>query len=115
TGGGGPAHVKVLIRSPGKMVGGDGRFDGGEDEDLAVGADLEDGAAAIADVKVVLMIESQTRGHTHALHEDGHVAIGADLINHAVEPAGDVDITVAAHSDGRGVHHIVDERRRIEI
>ena len=43
-----------------QMIGGDGRLERGEDENFAVGADLENGAAAVADEKIAL--RRRTRG-----------------------------------------------------
>ena len=41
--------------------------------------------------------------------------LGRHLINDAVEAAGNVNEPVAADGDSGGVHHVVDERRHVEI
>ena len=57
------------------------RLQRGEDEDLAVGADLENGAAAVAHVQVLLAVEGDAGGHAHAFHVDRHVAVGRHLVD----------------------------------
>src|SRR5215469_1695465 len=50
---GGTADVQMSIGSPREVVGGNRGLDGGVNENLPVWRDLENGAAAVADVKVV--------------------------------------------------------------
>src|SRR5207249_8633167 len=77
---GGPRHVKILLGTEGEMISGDRRFERRENEDLTVGADLENRAAAIADVKIVLFIECEAAGYAHSFDINGQAAIGSDLI-----------------------------------
>ena len=51
----------------GHVIGGGAGLEGGVDEDLALGIDFEDGAAAVADKEVALGVEGRAGGHAHAL------------------------------------------------
>ena len=113
--GGGAGDVEVAVRTERQMVGGDGRLERGEDEDLAVGADLENGAAAVADVEVVLAVEGDAGGDAHAFHVDRHVAGGRDLVDEAVIAAGDVEQALGIEGQAGGVHQVVEERLHAEV
>src|ERR1039458_8022128 len=54
---GGAGDVEVAVGAEGQVVGRHGLLQGGEDEDLAVGKDLEEGSGAVADVEVLLAVE----------------------------------------------------------
>src|SRR4030095_2849611 len=58
-------HIKKVVETERKMISGDTRFERGVDKDLFVGADLENTAAPVADVKISVMIEGDTGGDTH--------------------------------------------------
>ena len=98
------------------MIGGDGRLQRGEHENLAVGADLENGAAAVADVEVVFAVEGDAGGHAHALDVDRHVAVGRRL-GRRCRRSGWKHRAGRARSNASdgGVHQIVDERLHIEV
>ena len=51
-GGGGAADVEFAAWMEREMIRGDGRLERGEDENFALGADLENGAAAVADEQI---------------------------------------------------------------
>src|SRR4029077_19692347 len=55
-----PGHEQVAMGAKSQMVCGNAWFESCEDEDLAVGANLENGAAAVADVKIVRAVEGNT-------------------------------------------------------
>src|ERR1035438_10329226 len=59
---GGAGDVEVAVGTEGQVVGRHGLLQGGEDEDLAVGTDLEDGSGAVADIEVLLAVEGQAGG-----------------------------------------------------
>ena len=61
TGSSGAGHIEIPVRAVGKMIGGDRRLQRGEDEDLAAGADFEDGSLAVADVQAAIRIEAPGR------------------------------------------------------
>ncbi len=73
-----------------EMIGGHRRLQRRENVDLPRAADLENRAAAIADVQVFLGIERQARRHAHAFHINRGIAVRGDLINNSVVAAGDV-------------------------
>src|SRR6185312_4040845 len=88
---GGAADVEVLMRSPRQMVRRDRGFNSRVHENLPCGTDLEDRAAAIADVEIALRIEADTGRHAHAFHEHRHIARLRHLIDNAIETAGNVE------------------------
>jgi len=92
------------------VVGGDGRLERGEDENLAVGTDLEDRAAAVAHIEVLLAVEGDPGGHPHAFDENRHVAVGHRLVHETVVAAGDVEQALGVESQASGIHEVVDER-----
>jgi hypothetical protein len=73
---GGAGDVQISVRSESQVVGGDGRFERGEHVNLPLPADLENGAAAVADEKIVVAIESDPGGHAHAFHVGRRVTDG---------------------------------------
>src|SRR5208282_2415263 len=50
----------------GEVIGGGAGLERGMNEDLALGVDLEDGAAAIADKEIALGVKGRAGGHAHA-------------------------------------------------
>ena len=91
------------------MVSGDGRLERGEDKNLPVGADLENGAAAVADKEVALGIEGDSGGDAHAFHPKLRAAVGGDAMNGAVIAAGDVEHAGRVQSQPGGIHEFGDE------
>ena len=73
------------------MIGGDRGLDGGEDVNLALAADFENGAAAVADIEEALLIEGDAGGDAHAFDVHGEVSAGRDLVDHAIVAAGGVE------------------------
>src|SRR5580704_19251627 len=57
TGGCRPCNVQVIVETERHVIGGHARFERGVDEYFLVRADLENAAAAIADVQVTVVIE----------------------------------------------------------
>src|ERR1035437_1222214 len=114
-GGGGSGDVEIVVGTKGQVIGRDGRFQCGEDKDLAAGTDLEDGAAAIAHVEIAFTVERNPGRHAHAFHVHTHVAAGRDLVHEAIEAAGDIQRTLLIEGERGGVHELVDERRQGEV
>jgi len=79
-----------MIGAERQMIGGDGRLHGGEDVDLALPADLENGAAAVADVQKIVLIEGDASGDAHAFHIHREIARRRDLIDKSLMAAGGV-------------------------
>ena len=111
----GAGDVEVAVGAERQVVGGDGRLERGEDENLAVGADLEDRAAAVADIEILLAVESNSGGNPHAFDENGHVAVGRRLVHETVVAAGDVEHALGVESQASGIHEVVDERLHGEV
>ena len=53
------------------MIRGYTGLDGGKDEDLAIGGNFEDGAAAVSDIEIADLVEGESGGDTHALGVGG--------------------------------------------
>src|SRR5208283_1703118 len=93
----------------GQMIGGDGGLKSCKHVNLARAADLENGAATVAHVEVLIGIKRQAGGHSHTFHVDGHVTGGRDLINDSLKPAGDIQHAFAVEGQTGGVHDVADE------
>ncbi len=93
-GGGGAGDVESAIRTEGHVIGGDAGFESREDESLRIARDLEDGAAAIADVEIAAGVEGDGGGDSHAFCINGSGAFWRDAMNGALVAGGDVQITV---------------------
>src|ERR1700722_8062144 len=107
---GGRARDKQFARGAERQVIGRHRwFERGEDENLAVGADLENRAAAIAHKKVADGVERDSSGHAHAFHPKLRAAIGRDTMDGSVVTAGDVEIALAIERQARGIHELSDK------
>ena len=65
------------------MISRDGRLQRGEHVNLTRAADLEDGAAAIADIEILVRIERDAGGDAHAFHIDRAVPGRRDLVDDA--------------------------------
>src|SRR5277367_5718911 len=97
------------------MVGGNRRLECGKDKDLTLRADLEDGPAAVSDVKISRRIESEACRDAHPLHEDAHAAAGRRPVNDAIEPARNIEHAFTIESQSGRVHQVRDERLHIEV
>src|SRR5580693_3621593 len=91
------------------MIGGQGRFESRENVDLALAADFEDCAAAVADVEISVGIEDHAGGDTHAFYVYGKVSGGGHLIDHAVVAAGGVEDAFGVEGQAGGVHEVSDQ------
>src|SRR5207302_7441066 len=105
-GSGRPGHIKLAIRTEGQMVGGDARLQCAIDKNLAVAANFEDSAAAVADVKVLLAIKGDSGGNAHALGIRRHGAVGRHTVDRAIVARGDIHLAFAVEGDAGGVHHL---------
>src|SRR5580698_4481774 len=103
-------NVETLVRSEGQVVRGDRWLDGGENVDLAFAADLEDGAAAVADVKKTLLVECEAGSDAHSFDINSEVPAGRDLIYHSVMTAGRIENSFGVHGEAGGVHQVGYER-----
>ena len=106
----GPGDVEVAVRAERQVIGGDAGLESGEDVDLAIASDLEDGAAAVADEEIFLGVEGDASGDAHAFGVGGHGAVRGDAIHRAVEARGDVEMAGAIEGHAGRVHHLAEER-----
>src|ERR1051326_6962117 len=106
----GAGDEEVAVGSERQVIGGDTRLESGEDKNLAVAGNLEDGAAAIADVEVLVLVKGDAGGDAHALGVGRHGAVGRDLVHRPVVARGDVQLSGTIEGDGGGVHHLAEER-----
>src|SRR5947209_1809387 len=88
------------------MISGDTRLQGGEHEDLAVRSNAPNGAAAVADIQIALVIESDSGGYAHPFSIGGHGAIGCYPIDRSVISRRNIELTLRIKSHSRGVHQI---------
>ena len=117
----GRADEEHAVVAEGEMVGGDGGLERGEDEDLAgvvraVGADLEDGAGAVADEEIAVAVEGDAGGDAHAFGEGGDVvAFGRDAVDGAFGARAGVEIAVRAEGERGDVEEVAREGARLEV
>ena len=109
TGGRRSGDVEIAIRMKRQVVSGDGRLKRCKNKNLPVRADLENGAAAVADVKIPSMVEGDPRGDTHAFHPLLGAAIRRNAMNGAVVAAGNEKISRAIQREPAGIHQRRDE------
>src|SRR5205814_1105014 len=103
-------YEKISLRTEGEVVGRKADLEGGEDKDLLIASDLEDGAIAISNVETLLAVEGDAGGHAHAFGVGGSGAVGSHAINSTVEAGGNIHLPLAIEGDRCRVHHFIDER-----
>jgi len=97
------------------VVGGDAGLDGGEDENLAVAGDFEDGSAAVADEEIALAVKCSAGGDTHAFRVEGGFARAVDAVDVALSARGDEEVAFWAEGEAGGVEDSGDERSSAPI
>jgi len=112
---GGAGDEERVVCVEREVVGGDGGFECGEDEDLAVGVDLKDGARAVADVEVAVAIEGDAGGDAHALGIGGHGAFRGDSVDGSFCARAGVEVAIAVEREACGIHQIADEGDHLEV
>src|SRR5215472_3847401 len=80
----GTGYIEMVIGAEGKVIRRDARLKRGVHKDLAVAPDLEDGSAAVADVKVLFAVEGNSGCDAHAFGVDAHRAVGRNPIYRSV-------------------------------
>src|ERR1700736_1513979 len=85
------------------MIGGERRLQGGKNKNFAAGTDFKNCSAAIADVKIFLLVEGDSGGHAHALDPLLAAAVGSDAMDCAVVAAGNEQITGFVHGQAGGI------------
>src|SRR5262249_22705561 len=107
--GGRPAHVQTLVGSESQMIGRNTRFEGREDEGLAVTGNLKDRAAAIANVEIVLAIEGDASRNAHAFGVRRHRPIGCDPVDRTVLSRGNVHLSFPIKGNTVRIHQLREE------
>jgi len=119
--GGGAGDEERARVVEGEVVGGDGGFERGVDEDLATGAvgvgaaDLEDGAGTVADEEVAVAVEGDAGGDAHAFGVGGDGSLGGDAVDVAFGAGAGVEVAFGVEGEAGGVHEIADEGRDLEV
>ena len=83
-----------------------GGFERGKDENLPVGIDLENRAAAVADEKIADGIERDSGRGAHAFDPELRAAVRRHAVDGAVIAAGDVEVSFAIQRQARGIHRV---------
>src|SRR5579859_816548 len=109
TGGGGAADVEFAAWMESEVIGGEGGLERGEDEDFALRADFENGAAAVADEQIASCIEGDAGGDPHAFDPLFAAAVGSDAIDGAVVAAGNEEVAACVERQAGGIYKRSDE------
>src|SRR5690242_12008742 len=91
------------------MICGDGGFERGKNENLAVWADFENSAAAVAYKEVLFGVKRDSRGNAHAFHPELRTAIRGDAMDRAVVATGDVEYTGIVESQAGRIYEFSGE------
>ena len=75
-------------------------------ENLLVPRDLEDRAAAVADIQVLLAVKRDPSGDAHALGVSGHSSIGSHAIHRPVIARRSVHLSFAVECNRGRIHHL---------
>src|ERR1700722_11170640 len=108
-GGCGSADQQRAALAKGKVIGGDAGLECGEDEDLAGRGELEDGAAAVADIEKSIAIEGKSGRNSHTFGKHGFCTAGSDSIDRSLVARRDVEISFRIEGDSGGVQNPGDE------
>src|SRR5580704_10779612 len=96
------------------MIGGQRWLQRREYVNLALAADLENGAAAVADVQITFTVEDDAGGHAHPFHVGGGVACAGNLIYQPVAAAGYVQRLFLIERQTGGVDDVGHQRLRVQ-
>src|SRR4030095_11373526 len=88
------------------MIGRHARFQGCENENLSLLVNLENIPAAIADIQVIVPIESNPGRNTHSLTVSRFFALNRNLVDVLVVPAGDKHLAASVKGDPRRIHKV---------
>ena len=106
----GAGDKQITLRAEGEMIGGNAGLERGEDEHLLVAGNLENSAAAVADIEILFAVKSNSGGDSHAFGVGCHGAVGRHAIDGAVIARRSIHLALAIEGDGGGVHHLGHER-----
>src|SRR5260370_31285987 len=97
-----PGDVQIAARMKRQVIRGERRLQRGEHKNLTAGADFENRATAIADIKIFRVIEGDARGDAHAFNPLLGAAIRRDPVNGAVVAAGYREVALSSERQPRG-------------
>ncbi len=103
-------HKQVAVRRHREMERGDARRNAREGLGTALRIDLEDGAAAIADIQRAVGAKRQPARHTEIRRHDLIVPIVEHPVDAAFEAARHIQMSVRPHRHRGGVHECMHER-----
>src|SRR5512135_1048955 len=73
------------------------------DEDLALGVDFEDGAAAVTDEEIAFRVKDATCGDAHAFGVERRLASTVDAVNIALSARGDIELSIGAEGEAGSI------------
>src|SRR5208283_5477378 len=88
----GTRNIEVAAVAERQMIGRNARFQHGEDEDLTVAPDFEDGSTAIPNVKITFVVKGDAGRDAHALCVRGHGAVWRHTVHRSVVPRGNIEV-----------------------
>src|ERR1700730_2927089 len=89
-----------------QMISGDTWLKSSEDKDLTVGADLKNGPAAVADIKILRAVKGNAGSDAHTLGIGRHGPIRSDAVYGSIKARGNVHLTAWIESDRGSVHQV---------
>src|SRR3954464_11454818 len=107
---GGASHVETLIRTEGQMIRRDAGLQGREHEGLPITADLENCAAAITYVEVLLAIKGDAGRDAHAFRICRHSSIRSNTVHRTVLPRRYINLSFTIDGDSVCVHQFGKKR-----
>src|SRR5712691_9566696 len=94
-----PGHEEIPTGIERKVISRDARFERGENEGLPIARNLEDGSAAVADVKILRAVKSDPGRNPHALGVGRHGAVRSHTVDRPIVARGNVHLTLAVEGD----------------
>ena len=92
-----------------QVISGDAWLESREDEDLAVGTDLENGSAAVADIKILPAVEGNPGRDTHAFGIGGHGPVRRDPVYGSIKARRNVHLSGTVKGNRGSIHQSRDE------
>src|SRR6266436_974982 len=115
TGSAGAGDEHISLRTERDVIGGNARLQRGEDKNLPVASDLENGSAAVADVEILRGIEGNAGRDPHAFGLGRYGAVRRDFVHSLVMPRRNVHLAFAVESNRGGVHHFAEKRLDVVV
>src|SRR5580700_4194296 len=94
-----PGHEQVSMGTESQMVSGNAGLESCENKDLTVGTNLEDCAAAVADIKIFRAVEGNAGCNAHPLGVGGHSPVRSDPIDRPIKARRNVHLTSPVKGD----------------